>query len=216
MEPGCAIRANGRFSLTEECFPSFSEAITMKFCNFDQAYLDRLRAADYRTQEHFVTYFGELIKLKLRSRVRSPEAIEDIRQETFSRVLAALRSETGIRQAEKLGVFVNATCNNVLLEHYRFSSCQALIEDKAPHQEYPDTAPDTLAALESHEIQQRVRFALDRLAERDRHLINEVILEDRSKDEVCQDLKVDRGYLRVLLHRAKQSFKAEYLRGAHG
>jgi RNA polymerase sigma-70 factor (ECF subfamily) len=41
-------------------------------------------------------------------------------------------------------------------------------------------------------------------------------LEDRCKDEVCKDLNVDRGYLRVLLHRAKQSFKAEYLRGAHG
>ncbi len=69
----------------------------MKFYDFDQDYLDRLRAADYRTQQHFVTYFSELIKIKLRSRVRSSAAIEDIRQETFSRVLAALGSKTGVR-----------------------------------------------------------------------------------------------------------------------
>jgi RNA polymerase sigma-70 factor (ECF subfamily) len=188
----------------------------MKFHHFDQDYLDRLRAADYRTQEHFVTYFGALIKLKLRSRVRSREAIEDIHQETFSRVLAALRSENGICQAEKLGVFVNSTCNNVLLEYYRSSSCDALIEDKSPPREYPDTAPDTLAVLISHQIQEQIHRILDRLSERDRRLVKEVMLENRSKDEVCKELKVDRSYLRVLLHRAKQSFKAEYLRGAHG
>jgi RNA polymerase sigma-70 factor (ECF subfamily) len=187
----------------------------MEFCSFDQAYLDRLRAADYRTQAHFVNYFGELIKLKLRSRVRSPEAAEDIHQETFSRVLAALRSETGIRQADKLGAFVNSTCNNVLLEYYRSSSRHALIEDKAPQQDYRDTAPDTLAVLVTHQIQEQLHRILDRLSERDRRLIQEVMLENRSKDEVCKELKVDRSYLRVLLHRAKQSFKAEYLRGAH-
>jgi RNA polymerase sigma-70 factor (ECF subfamily) len=187
----------------------------MKFYDFDQDYLDRLRAADYRTQEHFVLYFSELIKIKLRSRVRSSAAIEDIRQETFRRVLAALRSKTGIRQAEKLGAFVNSTCNNVLLEYYRSSSCQILIEDKAPQQEYPDIAADTLAVLISHEIHEQIHRTLDKLSERDRRLLKEVMLEDRSKDEVCKELKVDREYLRVLLHRAKHSFKAEYLRGAH-
>jgi RNA polymerase sigma-70 factor (ECF subfamily) len=119
------------------------------------------------------------------------------------------------RQAEKLGAFVNSTCNNVLLEYYRSSSCQTLIEDKASEQEYPDFAADTLAVLISHEIHEQIQRTLDKLSERDRRLVKEVMLEDRSKDEVCKELKVDREYLRVLLHRAKQSFKAEYLRGAH-
>jgi hypothetical protein len=37
-------------------------------------------------------------------------------------------------------------------------------------------------------------------------------LQERDKDQVCRDFGVDREYLRVLLHRAKQSFKALYLR----
>jgi len=37
-------------------------------------------------------------------------------------------------------------------------------------------------------------------------------LEERDKDEVCRDYGVDREYLRVLLHRAKKSFKSMYLK----
>jgi RNA polymerase sigma-70 factor (ECF subfamily) len=184
----------------------------MDFCAFDESYVERLRAGDFRTQEHFVTYFSELIQVKLRSRVRSPQAIEDIRQETFSRVIAALRAREGIRQPDKLGAFVNSTCNNVLLEYYRTSSRDPVAEDDSLREEYPDTAPDALAQVVSHQVQEQVRRILAGLSERDRRLIKEVLLEERSKDEVCRELGVDREYLRVLLHRARQSFKVEYLR----
>ncbi len=97
----------------------------MQFQAFDGEYLERLRAGDFRTEEHFVSYFSQLIQLKLRSRLNSREAIEDVRQEIFARVFATLRSEKGLRQADRLGPFVNSVCNNVLLEHYRSSSRHA-------------------------------------------------------------------------------------------
>jgi len=46
-------------------------------------YLERLQCGDARTEQHFAAYFGELIRLKLRSRLSSKEAIEDVRQETL-------------------------------------------------------------------------------------------------------------------------------------
>ncbi len=101
----------------------------MQFHEFDQFYVERLCAGDFRTEQHFVGYFSELIQLKLRSRVRSPQAMEDLRQETFARVFSALRSEQGVRQPERLGAFVNSVCNNVLLEHYRSASREDPIED---------------------------------------------------------------------------------------
>ena len=73
----------------------------MQFHAFDESYLQRLCAGDFRTEEHFVAYFSELIRLKLRSRVRSPQAIEDIRQETFARIFAMLRREA-VRQPDRL------------------------------------------------------------------------------------------------------------------
>jgi RNA polymerase sigma-70 factor (ECF subfamily) len=183
----------------------------LQFQAFDAPYVERLRSGDFRTQEHFVAYFSELIQLKLRARLRSPQAIEDVRQETFVRVFTALRSPGGIRQPERLGAFVNSICNNVLLEHYRSSSRSDSLDDE-PQNELPDPVMDVLGAVAAKQMEEKVREILDEMPERDRRILREVFLEERDKDEVCRDFGVDRDYLRVLLHRAKQSFKSLYLK----
>ena len=183
----------------------------MQFQAFDAPYVERLRSGDFRTHEHFVAYFSELIQLKLRARLRSPQAIDDVRQETFVRVFAALRSPGGIRQPERLGAFVNSICNNVLLEHYRSSSRSDSLDDE-PQNELPDPAMDVLGAVAAKQMEEKVREILDEMSERDRRILREVFLEERDKDDVCRDFGVDRDYLRVLLHRAKQSFKSLYLK----
>ncbi len=182
----------------------------LQFYAFDEAYLQRLSAGDFRTEEHFVAYFSELIRLKLRSRLHSPQAIEDVRQETFTRIFAMLRRD-GIRQPDRLGALVNSTCNNVLLEHYRSSSRDTLMEE-GQETEIPDASMDVVTAMEQQEMEDKVRQILDDLPEKDRRILREVFLEERDKDQVCQDFGVDRNYLRVLLHRAKQTFKVAYLK----
>lgn len=177
---------------------------------FDESYVERLRTGDFRTQEHFVAYFSELIQLKLRSRLHSPQAIEDVRQETFTRVFAALRSDK-IRQPDRLGAFVNSMCNNVLLEQYRSSSRSRSLDDEE-EKDFPAPGVDVLGAVVSKQMGEKVRQILEELPERDRRLLREVFLEERNKDEICRDFGVDRDYLRVLLHRAKQSFKLLYVK----
>ena len=71
----------------------------MQFHAFNESYLERLCSGDFRTESHFVAYFSELIQLKLRSRVKSPQTVEDLRQETFARVFATLRSRGEIATA---------------------------------------------------------------------------------------------------------------------
>lgn len=178
--------------------------------SFDESYVERLRDGDFRTQEHFVAYFSQLIQLKLRSRLHSSHAIEDVRQETFSRVFSALRGGK-IRQPERLGAFVNSMCNNVLLEHYRTSSRSSSLEDEE-QKDFPAADIDVIGAIASRQMAAKVREILEDMPERDRRLIREIFLEERDKDEVCRDFGVDRDYLRVLLHRAKQSFKNLYLK----
>ena len=183
----------------------------LQFHSFDEAYVERLRAGDFRTQEHFGAYFTALIQVKLRSRLQSREAIEDVRQETFVRFFAALR-EGKIQHPERLGSFVNSVCNNVLLEHYRGTTYHASLDDEDEKQEFPAPAIDLLRLFMAKEMEQKVKEILEQLPERDRRLLREVFLEERDKDEVCRDFGVDREYLRVLLHRAKQSFKTLYLK----
>jgi len=182
----------------------------LHFETFDDAYLDRLRAGDFRTQEHFSAYFSTFIRIKLRSRIKSPEMVEDVRQETFSRVLLAVR-DGKIFQPDRLGSYVNSMCNNVAQEYFRSSARNTSLDDDA-EKNVPATELDLVDALVSKETQKKVREILEKLSERDRRLLREVFLEERDKDEVCRDFGVDREYLRVLLHRAKQAFKSKYLK----
>lgn len=181
----------------------------MDFVTFDASYVSKLRAGDAPTEQHFITYFSELILLKLRPRLRRPEQIEDVKQETFSRTLSLIRSEGGLRNAERLGPLVNSICNNVLMEQYRSSGRVEVLEDEAAEQ-LVETRPNALSVVISDDTRKLVRRVLDGLSERDRGLLRAVFLEERDKDEVCTELGVDRDYLRVLLHRAKSSFRVMY------
>lgn len=184
----------------------------MQFHAFDRHYLEQLSSGDFRTQEHFVAYFSELIRLKLSKRLHSYSEVEDARQETFARVFTALRKPDGIREPERLGAFVNSVCNNVLLEYYRSASQEVASDDEDAEANLPDPAISVVDVIANRQMQRNVREILDQLQEKDRRLIREVFLEERDKDEVCRDLGVDREYLRVLLHRAKKSFKSIYLK----
>jgi RNA polymerase sigma-70 factor (ECF subfamily) len=181
----------------------------VNFQAFDAAYLDRLRAADPETERNFVSYFSELILIKLRSRLRSRQLAEDIRQETFLRVFRVLRSPEGIRSPERLGAFVNSVCNNVLLEFLRSQSRHPQPSDETPALT-DDETPGPEERLITEERKASVRQVLDSLPPRDKRVLRALFLEDRDKDEVCAQLGVGRDYLRVLLHRAKNQFRDIY------
>jgi RNA polymerase sigma-70 factor (ECF subfamily) len=187
----------------------------LQFCSFDAHYIENLCAGDQRTEEHFVNYFTALLQLKLRPRLKSSQAIEDVRQETFARVIKALRSEGSLRQPDRLGAFVNTVCNHVLLEHYRSSARHQTQNQSIDVEGYPELPSPRASALEiavEKQMKGKVREILLDLPVRDRSLLKAVFLDERDREEVCREFGVDREYLRVLLHRAKQGFKVEYLR----
>jgi RNA polymerase sigma-70 factor (ECF subfamily) len=188
------------------------EGARLQFIAFDAPYLERLQRGDARTEQHFAAYFGELILLKLRSRLSSKEAIEDVRQETFVRVLALVRTKDGIRQPERLGALVNSVCNHVLLEHYRAHRKTDSSLDEEPERAFVDERINVSGLFEVDETERMVRKILGDLPERDRRLLQSVLLEERDKDEVCAEMGLSRDYLRVLVHRAKQSFKSSFLK----
>jgi RNA polymerase sigma-70 factor, ECF subfamily len=191
--------------------PSPGTRTTLQFHSFDASYVESLRAGDKATQDHFVAYFTSLLQIKLRSRLRSPQAVEDVSQETFARVFATLRRDGGLRQPERLGAFVNATCNNILFEEYRtMGRNDSLDDENSP--EPADKGRNALEIAASRQEAAKVHEILRNLPQRDRDLLKAVFLEESDRDEVCSRFGVDREYLRVLLHRAKQGFKTEYVK----
>jgi RNA polymerase sigma-70 factor (ECF subfamily) len=175
---------------------------------FDGAYISRLVGEDTATERHFTQYFEELLSLKLRSRLQSRALIEEAKQETFVRVLTTLKKRGGIDHPEALGAFVNSVCNNVLFELYRSETrTQPLAEIAA---EPPDEkAADIESALLRKQERERLRRALEGLPQKDQELLRWLFLEERDKDDVCRQLQIERGYLRVLLFRAKGRLRAE-------
>lgn len=181
----------------------------LPFDDFDEAYVQRLRQGDFRTEQHFSNYFGGLLQLKLRSRLRSPQDVEDAQQETLRRVLAALRDDK-LRQPDRLGAFVFGICRRVVQED-RIKGREVPMED-GEYRDFPDVKISVVDLMVSNQTKEKVREILNQMQERDRRLLRDIFLEERDKDEVCRDFGVTRGYLRVLLLRARQSFKSLYLR----
>jgi RNA polymerase sigma-70 factor, ECF subfamily len=173
---------------------------------FDSEYIRRLAQSDPETERDFAEYFGELLALKLRSRLRSPDTIEDVIQETFLRVYRALRQDD-IVTPEALGGFVNATCNYVLFEIYRQ---QSRIGDPPLDGASDEAGPDALIAAEQE--CREVRRILAGIPEKDRQILRAVFFEERDKREICRTMGIDRDYLRVLVHRAKSRFRDDWLK----
>ena len=175
---------------------------------FNKAYVDRLRDCDPATEHHFFVYFEKLLQIKLRARAIGSDKVEDLKQDTFIRVIAAVRKEGGIRQPERFGAFVNSICNNVLLEYYRSLPKNQQMDGR--QEGIPSKVLDLEGMMVSKQCSELVRKILSGLPARDRELLRAVLLEENDRDTVCRDIGVDRNYLRVLVHRAKDKFKAVY------
>ena len=177
----------------------------MEFYSFDRRRsIERLAAGDPEIERHFSEYFSELILIKLRARQYTRNVIEDVRQETFLRVLQAIR-RNGIREPERIGAFVNSVCKNVVHEHLRSGAKLTFTDEGAP--EVADDRADSEQELVSREQAAQVRSVLSEMSPKNRQLLSAVFLEERPNEEVCRQFNVDQNYLRVLLFRARAQFR---------
>lgn len=185
--------------------------------SFDAEYLRRLKDREPATEEHFVAYFTPRLHVKLRQRGFPLHVLDDIRQETFFRVLTAVKASS-VLYPEKFGAFVASVCDKVILEKYReFARNQHLDVESMD-------LPDGRASLESvvllKEKKRIVAEVLDQLSPKKRNILRALLYEQLDRDELCARFGVTSDYLRVLLFRARKEFedrlKTKGLRAAEG
>lgn len=172
----------------------------MDLQTFDSDYLYRLKMRDSETESHFAAYFSRLLTIKLRILGLSGGALEDTRQETLLRVLKGVRAGT-VQQPERFSSYVYAVCNHVVSEWKR-AEWPARHEQEDEALEFVDPAARPEDRIRQEEIRKTVYWLLDRVSRRDRSILLAVFMDERDKDEICQEFNVSREYLRVLLHRA--------------
>jgi RNA polymerase sigma-70 factor (ECF subfamily) len=179
---------------------------------FNEAYLDRLKARDLATESDLVQFFTRPLRLKLGAKLRVPDLVEEGCQETFLRVFTHFRSGKTIESPSRLPAFVHGVCNNVALELLRARRrYDQMPEDRNDPPDFRN--PEIQASTK--EIRTMVTRVLSEMPSADREILRLTLLEEEDRDEVCRKMGVNRGYLRVLLHRAKQRFK-EVLTGEVG
>ena len=183
----------------------------MRFETFNADYVRRLTDGDTGAGEHFATYFGNLLFMKLRMRLRSAALIEDVRQETLTRVLVVLRQGAGVERPERFGAFVNGVCNNVVREFCRLDGREEAWDENV--EEPSDPSVDLDAQLVNDELKREVERIFAALPEKDRRILQAIYLDEIDKADICRLFHVDAGYLRVLLYRAKIQFRKAYRGG---
>jgi RNA polymerase sigma-70 factor, ECF subfamily len=201
--PACAPTASA--SATPPGWPRRFGPAHLDKAAFDAEYVRKLIEGDAGVESHFAGYFGALLRIKLRGRLRSDQEVEDLGQETLLRVLVALRRDRRLEQPERLGAFVHAVCNNVLFEFYRRAGRSIPLPEEMPEPPAPGLSADE--RLIDEERRTAVRRVVASLPRKDRELLRLLFFEERDKDEICRSMNVTRGYLRVLLFRARAKFR---------
>lgn len=173
---------------------------------FDQMYLARLRERDAATEHHFAAHFGRLARIMLRRRLRSAELIQDASQEAILRCLEYFRAGKPLDHPERLPGFVHSMCHNVALELLRAGTRHPQLPANVPESSDPGVSPEDEVVNE--ERKQAVLDVLQRLPEKDRELLRAAFLEEEDRAELCRRFQATESYLRVLLHRARERFRA--------
>jgi RNA polymerase sigma factor (sigma-70 family) len=171
---------------------------------FNAMYVRSLQQGDPSTEEHFVSHFSPILLRKLRKELHSTELAQDLRQETFLRVLTVLRSDHSIREPERFEFFVLGVCNNVLYETYRQKKKMVFLD---PELEISSNvaSPDTCAM--AAETTNQLQTMLLELPPRIRAILKAALLEDQDRDEICLEFGVNRNHLRLLICRAKKALR---------
>ena len=69
------------------------------------------------------------------------------------------------------------------------------------------TGEDREAELIEEQKRECVRRVVSGMEKRERDILTAIYFNERSKAAVCDEFGVDQGYLRVLLHRAREKFR---------
>ena len=174
----------------------------------DAAYVQALVDGNPKVEQHFHSHFGRLLYIKLRRRLGRSGDVDDVRQETFLRVLTTLRNGAGLRNGSCLGGFVNSVCENILHERARNWKREPLAKD--PPADLPDARDGAEAELVRDELVQEVRRVLGTLSAKDQAILTSFVGDGNDRDSVCAEYRIDRRNLRVILHRAKKRFRKKF------
>ena len=152
----------------------------------------------YATRVYFLAF----------NETRSAQDAEDVRGETFLRVIQALRQDK-LRSADSLPSFIVGIALNVIREHTR-------TKYKTEQLDGSELNLLGLGSMESAlldaETKQAVKEAASKLKPRERDFLRLYYYDELSKEEIARSLGVKEDRVRLIKSRALKSFAKIYRR----
>jgi len=152
----------------------------------------------------FEKYSNRVYYLALRE-LRSHADAEDVRAETFLRVLKAIRAQQ-VRTPESLGSYILGVARNVILESLR-SPHRAADERDVPDVPSPNPEPEL-----DEDVRQAIEITIHRLKPKEREFLRLYYYDDLPKQEIARRIGVQEDRVRLVKHRCLKSFREIYER----
>jgi len=170
--------------------------------------VDRIRSGRAESEAAlYEKYSAKVFYLALRAS-RSPQDAEDVRAETFLRVLLAIRTNQ-IRSAAALPAFILGVMRNVLKELYaRRRQAGDAVQPDAAHA----TAPSHERLFLDQEVQRAISETIDRLKPRERMVLRLTFYDELPKEEVAARVGIAPERVRLIKSRALKHFREIYRR----
>jgi RNA polymerase sigma-70 factor (ECF subfamily) len=150
-------------------------------------------------------YSQRIVFLALSERHSLADA-EDIRAETFLRVLQALRAGK-LRKPGSLSSFIVGIALNVMREHNRYRANTDPLSERE-NEIAGDESPD--AAFLDREVAQAITEAAAQLKPRERDFLRLYYYEELPKAEIARQLGIKEARLRLIKSRALKRFREIY------
>lgn len=169
----------------------------------DPDLVERIQAGDTTAEDRLYTRYSARLYYLALIRLRSPHDAEDVRSETFLRVLSAIRNRE-LRSPGALASFFMRTLDNVVLEIQR--------KQHRAHRAAPDSAVPIHKYFLDDAVQGAIESTLARLKPRERDFLRMYYYEELPKEEIARRTGIAGDRVRLLKSRALKSFREMYLR----
>ena len=169
----------------------------------DESLIQKIATGDAAAFEKlFQKYKAAVYGLSLRL-LSSQSLAEDNSQETWIKVVQAAPQykEQGTAQAWILRITKNTALNTI-----RKRGWEQSLDDETGD-EISDEAMDLHTVLEQTEDIQKLRSAIDQLPERQRVILVLWMTEEKSYEELANEMQINLNAAKVLLFRAKESLQ---------
>jgi RNA polymerase sigma-70 factor (ECF subfamily) len=152
----------------------------------------------------------------LERRTGNKDLAQDLCHEAFCVLIERLRAQT-LEQPEKLAGFLYNIAINVQIADLR----KTIRRNTAPNSDLMDRVADNRQNQYRELLRERtgkaVRSLIDSMRNsRDRRLLYGYFIEEKDKEEICQELDLSQRHFDRVLFRAKQRFKDLITGGSNG